>query len=384
MRLGSVAGAKAAYRLFSTGAVTHETVVAPHRRLCLAEAARHPVVLMVHDDTLLDFSGHAALSGAGRIGNGHGTGFLAHSCLAVLPSGESLGLVHQTIWARPASGRPQTPSESRVWADTVRAIGPTPNGTRFVSVGDRGSDLFAHLVAARDLGWDVILRGYHDRRTADGNRSLRTLRRAKAQAVATVVTRDGDVAVCLAWRALDILAPGGEGSLRITGIRVWGHGLEWILLTTLPATGADDAIRIAEWYAIRWTVEEFHKAWKTGCQAEARRLASADRLIPLLGALSIVAVRLLTLRDEARRDGDAPSDAPAAAISILAAKLNQPADQFASRRGFLRGVAQMGGFLARNSDGDPGWQTLWRGWARLMAMVEGFELALALAQAKCG
>jgi hypothetical protein len=127
-------------------------------------------------------------------------------------------------------------------------------------------------------------------------------------------------------------------------------------------------------------VEEFHKAWKTGCQAEARRLATADRLIPLLGALSVVAVWLLILRDQARGDGEAP----AAAIQILAAKLGQPADRFTSRRGFLRGVAQMGGFLARNADGDPGWQTLWHGWARLMAMVEGFEMAVALAQLKSG
>src|SRR5512135_313878 len=255
MGLGSVAGAKAAYRLFSTGAVTHGAIVAPHHRLCLAEAARHPVVLMVHDDTddtILDFSGHTALSGAGRIGNGHGTGFMAHSCLAVLPSGVSLGLAHQTIWlahqtiwARPASGTSEAPSASGVWADTVTAIGPAPDGTRFVSVGDRGSDLFAHIVAARDRGGDVILRGYHDRRTAEGERSLRTLRRAKARAAATVITRDGDVAVCLAWRALDILAPAGEGSLRLTGVRVWGKGLEWILLTTLPVLAADDAIRIA-------------------------------------------------------------------------------------------------------------------------------------------
>ena len=68
----------------------------PHLAQCRAEAARHPMVLMVHDDTTLDFSTHRRFRGAGRIGNDHGTGFLAHSCLAVLPSGETLGLAHQT------------------------------------------------------------------------------------------------------------------------------------------------------------------------------------------------------------------------------------------------------------------------------------------------
>ena len=106
-QLGSVGEAKAAYRLFDCGAVTREAVMEPHLAQCRAAAARHPVVLMVHDDTTLDFSAHRRLQGAGRVGDDRGRGFLAHSCLAVLPSGKSLGLAHQTIWARPAKGVPR-------------------------------------------------------------------------------------------------------------------------------------------------------------------------------------------------------------------------------------------------------------------------------------
>jgi len=51
-------------------------------------------------------------------------------------------------------------------------------------------------------------------------------------------------------------------------------------------------------------------------------------------------------------------------------------------RAFLRGVAQLGGFLARKSDRDPGWQTLWKGWSVLMTLVEGYELAQTIASAK--
>src|SRR5215213_11856251 len=98
-----------------------------------------------------------------------------------------------------------------------------------------------------------------------------------------------------------------------------------------------------------------------------------------LGALAIVAVRLLTLRDAARRDSTAPADAPAAALKVLAAKLQRSAECFETNRAFLRGVAQLGGFLARKSDGDPGWQTLWKGWSVLMTLVEGHELAQTIA-----
>jgi hypothetical protein len=173
----------------------------------------------------------------------------------------------------------------------------------------------------------------------------------------------------------------------VTGIRVWGNGLEWILLTTCPVAEVEDALRITGWYAVHRTVEEFHKAWKTGCRAAPRRLASADRLIPTVGSLAILAVRLLALPDEARRDRDPPSEAPASAIQILSLKLKRPPASFSTRRRSLRGVAQLGGFLARKADGAPGWQTIGKAWMRLMAMIEAlieaFEMAIAVTEAKC-
>jgi hypothetical protein len=144
-QLGSVAEAKAGYRLFDCGTVTREAVMQPHLAQCRARAATHPIVLMVHDDTTLDFSLHRTLTGAGSVGNDRGTGFLAHSCLAVLPSGETLGLAHQTIWARPPKGVARQTRESAVWAEAVTTIGRPPEGSIFVSVGDRGADVFDHL-----------------------------------------------------------------------------------------------------------------------------------------------------------------------------------------------------------------------------------------------
>ena len=38
-------------------------------------------------------------------------------------------------------------------------------------------------------------------------------------------------------------------------------------------------------------------------------------------------------------------------------------------REFWRAVARLGGFLARKSDGEPGWQTLWRGWLKLQDLT---------------
>src|SRR3954454_7636414 len=313
-QLGPSAGAKAAYRLFDCGAVAGEGVMGPHLAQCRAAAARHPVVLMVHDDTTLDFSTHRRLRGAGRVGDDQGTGFLAHSCLAVLPSGETLGLAHQTIWARPPKGvTPQT-RESAVWAETVETIGRPPDGTTFVSVGDRGADIFAHLESVRDAGWDAVIRAAQNRRLAAGGGSLTALRAARAMGAATVLTRQGEAVVCVAWRELELLpprnGPAARAPIRVSGVRVWNDTLEWLLLTTRPVESLDQALEIIAWYARRWTVEEFHKVWKTGCRAERRQLEEADRLVPLLGALAIVAIRLLGLRDAAQRNGAALADVP--------------------------------------------------------------------------
>jgi Transposase Tn5 dimerisation domain len=125
-----------------------------------------------------------------------------------------------------------------------------------------------------------------------------------------------------------------------------------------------------------------HKAWKTGCRTEQRQLEETDRLIPLLGALAIVAIRLLGLRDVARRDDGTSADVPETTIRILAAKLQQPTESFTTNRGFLRGVARLGGFLARKSDGGLGWQTIWKSWFGIMILVEGYELAQAFTSPK--
>ncbi|MBU0470232.1 MAG: hypothetical protein KJ984_02030, partial [Nanoarchaeota archaeon] len=41
---------------------------------------------------------------------------------------------------------------------------------------------------------------------------------------------------------------------------------------------------------------------------------------------------------------------------------------------FLRYIAQMGGFLNRKSDGNPGWESIWEGWKFFLGMKEGIKL----------
>jgi len=122
-------------------------------------------------------------------------------------------------------------------------------------------------------------------------------------------------------------------------------------------------------------VEDYHKGLKTGCRLEQRPVRPAPRFKALLGFLSLVAVRLLQGRDRARQAPEAPVAEAAVVQGVLAAALKVSVASVGTNRGFWRGVARLGGFLGRNSDGEPGWQTLWRGWDKLQAMVVGIELA---------
>jgi hypothetical protein len=56
------------------------------------------------------------------------------------------------------------------------------------------------------------------------------------------------------------------------------------------------------WYERRWVVEDYHQCLKTGCRLEECQVQTAARLLRLLGLLSELSVRLLQLRDLARRD----------------------------------------------------------------------------------
>lgn len=151
--------------------------------------------------------------------------------------------------------------------------------------------------------------------------------------------------------------------------------LHWILLSSLPCRSLAQARRIVGRYAARWWVEEYHKALKSGAGVEESQLARAGRLEPLIAVLAVVAVRLLNTKMLARSrpEGlEAQQSFGPEALAILEAKFGQPKGGWSNQK-VLVATARLGGFLARKHDGMPGWQTIWRGWQRLIWMCEGLE-----------
>jgi Transposase DNA-binding/Transposase DDE domain len=394
------AASKAFYRLLDEDDVTFAALTEPHRLMVRhAAAACVGPVLFVQDQTYLDFTAHPATEGLGPIaspnqkGAALGRGFVAQTCLALeARDGRLLGLANLELTVRPLvsnrergetrAQRERRRNESDVWFETLAHIGRPPADSVWISVGDRDSDCFRYFRQARDAGWHVLARLCHDRTIVELDDAsgqvqhllphLRGLAPAAAIALAPTPKTPWRPALTLsvAWTRVRLLAPRKgpwckAAALECWLVRAWASEpeLEWLLLSTLPVDTADAATDLIAWYACRWRVEEYHKALKTGCGYEKARLRHADRLEALLGFCALVAVRLLALREDARRDPDAPATTVASplAVALVAARRHLPCDSMTAGT-FWRAVAGLGGFLGRKCDGPPGWLTLWRGW----------------------
>lgn len=403
---------KATYRLLNQRGVSFETVIATHVART-RQACREPgEYLIIEDTTDLDFTAHhPATEDLGVIGNGQGRGFELHSALAVRveawtleqrPEGTLLGLFDQQC-RRPRPAPKQESARRRLsrarktqcWAAAFEEAGGPPAGCQWIYIADRESDFYEPMQRVLGRGGDFIIRGYHDRRLAD---EAGHLREALAQApvlgqmTVEVRARGGApqrTAIVEVRRVrVDLDGPWRPSGWQAPVRDVWAvevrevhapegvkEPLHWVLLTSLPCARWSQVQRVIGRYTARWWVEEYHKALKTGTRVEESQLERSYRLEPLIGILAVVAVRLLSTKMLARSRPDsfeaAESFSPEM-LALLEKKLGRPQGGWTNRN-LLVTTARLGGFPARKGDGMPGWQTIWRGWQRLMWMSEGVE-----------
>jgi hypothetical protein len=412
---------KAAYRFFDNPRVDFKAVVQPHlerTRLACREPGEY---LMIEDSSILDFSRHRKTRDLGVVGDGQGRGFELHSGLAVRveawtleqrPEGQLIGLFEQRCCRpRPApkgesrGKRLQRPRKSGWWAEIFRAMGRPPRECRWIYLADRESDFYEPIQICQQAGVDFLIRSYQDRRLAEGAGKLcQALAKAPVLGQSTVElrSRGGEPArtaiVELRSVKVDLDGPWRPGGWQEPLQGVWvvevrevhapegvKEPLQWILLTSLPCQTLAEGRRIVGRYTARWWVEEYHKALKSGAGVEDSQLESGGRLEPLIAVLAVVAVRLLNTKMLARsrpEGAEARESFGAEALAILKSKFGRPKGGWTNQN-VLVATARLGGFLARKHDGMPGWQTIWRGWQRLMWMCEGLE-TLNQPRKRCG
>lgn len=384
-------------------------ILASHRDGVVARSREAKTILAIQDTTDLNFTSHRATTGLGFINQTTQQGIKVHNCFAVSPDGNPLGLLHQQCWTREQQKgkskerrkKPISEKESYRWLQTLEAaeIG-LESLERVIHMGDREADIFELFATPRQANSELLLRVTHNRKVRhELGYLIPTLEQAPALGTTALeIQRNPKQPARLAQlqvRAMEVtfevprnhpqphsLTPQTLNIILVEELNppeAVTQPIRWLLATTLPIETFEQVWQAVEWYSYRWLIERFHFTLKSGCRIEDLQLQAKDRLLKALATYSIVAWRLMSLTYQARLTPEANCE------TVL-----HPKEWKLLRRKFapknrsktpptlkqaMVWIAQLGGFLARKGDGNPGLKTLWRGLGKLNLLLEGAQLA---------
>jgi len=407
-QMGSWGELKGAYRFLGNHRIDPKQIGAGHRALTFSRCQCHPVVLCVQDDTEI----HSAHTGGKRGGQG---GEVLHTTLAVLPDGELLGILDQQWFQhiKPKKGETRLERfsrwrESDVWSDAVAGVdslGEFSENCRLIHVADRGSDNLGFLHTCLSYQHGFVIRAKHNRHVEEASgQDAKLWEYMMSQASSGTVEvqigcqrdssgkitrRERKAVLTVRFASVQLEPPRNHCEkyepLKVNAVYLREEhppegieAVDWMLLTSEAVKDFADACRIAGYYQRRWLIEEWHRGLKEGCRLEHSQVHEVDTLRRLSAMLSVVAVRLLQVRNLAQgRSKDAPQALRVTVdlvwIQVVSLLAGVEAEQLTPEL-FWKTVAKRGGFIGRKSDGRPGWKVIWRGWQDISPMVHLAEL----------
>lgn len=408
----SKATAKGLYRLIANQRLDIEHFEQPLVDATIDRIRGLKTVLAIQDSTSANYSTLKKTSGLGKLNDSDALGLHVHSTIAVRLDGVVCGLLDQQHWSRPPelepiaeqrNDKPITDKESRKWLDGIDAAEaardslPMTERPRLIHVMDREGDIHEVLERIGDSTDGAVIRlAQSHRRIAgpcgniaeavanatpiatvkveipigDGKHRQATLQLRSVVVTTAPNTRKHPQRQPLTWtvvEAKEIDAPAGVEPLR------------WLLWTTEPAGTADEIMAILRIYKLRWGIEDFHLTLKSGCHIEELRLETADRLCKAILMYSHVALRIVSLRDLARRTPDVPCTEVLTSLQwrlLFRRFTGKHADDHTpvpTIKQAVLWIAQLGGYLPRKKQ-MPGVRVLWRGWRDMEIMLTGFRL----------
>ena len=406
------ADTKAAYRFFDNPKVSPDQILAPHYQRTVKRMKSHPLVLAVQDTTFFNYTHHPQTDGLGEIGikAQNQRGFGMHSTLAVTSQGLPLGLLTQQFLERPIGEASHTASETQKlpieekesyrWIEAFeQVIALSPEKVQVVTVCDREADFYEMFVVAKEKQADLLVRANTNRRLDEeakylwakvenqrkaGDFTVDIIGNDKRKARQAIVSvRFCTVRLRPSWRPQQKKLP----PVTLTAVLVREDNppadikepVEWVLLTNTTVKSFCQAAQVIAWYCCRWQIEVFHKIIKSGCRVEDCRLQTVARLQNYIALMCVVAWRLQWLTYINRTNPQASCITVLTTIEWQALYMrihktsalpNSPPPTYQA----IRWIAQLGGFLGRKSDGEPGIVAIWRGWQRLQDFAATWDL----------
>lgn len=158
--------------------------------------------------------------------------------------------------------------------------------------------------------------------------------------------------------------------------------LDWLLLTSVPGENFAGACTVVQGYRARGEIALFFRVLQHGCQIERLRLATDPRLLTALAIYLIIAWRMHAVTRMGRTSPEASGEVvfePREWQAIYTMPYHSPPPaQPPPLRDTLRALAQLGGFLARTGDGEPGIKSMWHGYQRLHDFIYAVATHLAV------
>lgn len=418
---GGQAETAAAYRFFDNEKATFDNVLQPHRAATRQRLANQAVAILAQDTTEIDLTRPGEqVEGAGPLDGNARYGVLLHLLAAFTPDGTPLGTLTAQTWVRDEEAvriasltraqRAATPfveKESHRWVQTLQqaqTIARDLPQTRLICVADSEADIYELLVAGqaepRSVNW--IVRACQNRAVVGDEQAAAYIReQALAQDVLFTQTikvrgRQPKVSCETRGRRQPRESRTAEVEVRAASVRLrppyrpdqklpeigvqvvlvreiapppGDEPVEWLLLTSLPASDAEQARQVIQYYCTRWMIEILFRTLKQGCRVEERRFEHIDRVLPCLAVFLIVAWRTLYVCRLSRSVPDISCEAvfePSEWKAVYrVVRREPPPSKPPPLAEMVRLVAQLGGYINRPRKDPPGPQTVWIGLQRM-------------------
>lgn len=413
----SVAELESAYRFVNNERVTLPGLLAPHIRQTVTRCTGRGDVIVAHDTTEVQYTGEER-EGLGRL-RSSGQGFYLHVALAIGGAHERVPL--GVVAARTLVRGPKRPKERatirrrapdkefRRWWEQVLEVESRLGVGHAIHVADREADAYEFMAEVSGHGGRFVVRLRHDRRIEleDGPGKLgAALRLARVVAEREVELQLRKPGIAPIARRMHPARTARTAKLEVSAARVqflrpaetpsdWPATLAfnvvkvveidtpsgcdpvtWTLVTTEAIETSEQVLAVVDAYRARWVVEEYFKALKTGCAIEKRQNESLHALLNVLGLYMPVAWQMLRLRILARDAGALPAQKVLTDVQIQILQAHSRTRALIglepTTRTALLAVAALGGHLKQN--GEPGWQTIGRGFHDLLLLENGWLL----------
>lgn len=379
-------------------------------------------LLAIEDTTTLSYT-HQVKESLGDLGGPierSSRGFHVHTTMLMDAEKEkTIGLIAQERWCRNIEERgkknhrrvrPYTEKESYKWERNTQKL-ENRLGSKMsdvISVCDREADIFEYIQYKLDHNQRFIVRASHNRKLEGNNgylfqilssavtlgtytievaqKSNRKKRQATLELKATTVTFSPSERRAQEARELKPITLNVVIAQEKTPEN---DPLEWVLLTTEAITTFECTRKITRYYEMRWRIEDFHKAWKSGVGVEEQRMQSIENLEKMIVILSFVAVRLLQLKEYFEYPTTLDIDDSNISCEELltdtewkvlwnSVERKSLPEKIPTAAWAYKAIARLGGWIDSKRTGKAAWSAIWKGWFRLKERIEGFRIAAEL------